>query len=210
MPRLVVLVIAFSAFSVAYSQRTLSENIWTSLVFRYKTPRFQVTGDMGYRMCDNYIHSKRTILARLTIEKSFKNNSLGLGYAYFEHYINSQSTENRLFVEYSRQFDLERRNFNLRLRNELRTFNDRRTTNRIRIQGTFCRELTKQIEARLSSEIFYTPGKQALIEQRYSTGLIWKFHQLFTIIPFYTLQWQSNVPYPQHIFGTQFQVSLEH
>lgn len=210
MPRLVVLIISFSAFSFAYSQRTLSENLWTSLVFRYKTTNLQFTGDAGYRMCDNFIHTKRTALARLTVEKIFKEtNSLGAGYAYFEHFVNSFSKENRLFIEYSKQLGYHKSLLLFRVRDEIRTFSDRETTNRLRIQASCQREFSKNIEIRLASEVFYTFGAQQLIEQRHSTGCVIKFNKQLKMMPFYTLQFQSNVHYAQHILGTQVQVNLK-
>ncbi|MEY4604075.1 MAG: hypothetical protein RIT43_1367 [Bacteroidota bacterium] len=204
------LVCIFLVFPLLHSQRTLSKNLWTSAVFRYKTNRAQFTGDLGFRMCDDFIHANRTALARLTIEKTFKkSNNLGVGYAYFEHYINALSIENRLFAEYSKQFDAERTILNVRFRGEIRTFNDRKTNARLRIQAAWVKDLSRFLETRLSSELFYSPGKDLFIEQRYSAGLAFRINTHVKFMPFYTLQWQSNVHYPQHIVGTQLQMSLE-
>jgi hypothetical protein len=175
-------------------QRPFHENAWSSLLVNYKLSRWNITTDAGYRSCDKFVHAKRTSL---------------IGYAYFEHYNTVNSFENRLFLQYNAEINLNRSKLNFRFRNELRTYNNRDTGNRSRLQVTWLKEITNRLGMQLAAEAFYTPGNNDLFEQRYTAGLNSKLTDNLKMIGFYTAQLQSNIDYLQHIIGLQVQLQFE-
>jgi len=194
----------------AFSQRPFESNLWSSFVLNVKKNEWAVVTDLGYRWCNSFIEERRTGLARITIDRNvIKNHRLGIGYAYFEHYGEITSKENRLFLQYAKGLNFENTKLNFRFRNELRTFNNRNTTNRMRLQMAYFRDLSPFLGAQASVEIFCTPGTNPLLEQRYLTGLNMKISEQAKLLIFYMGQFQSNVKYLQNMIGIQFQMLLE-
>ena len=206
-----LLVISFFFNSIAtFSQRPFAENVWSSMLVNYKVAKWGVTSDVGYRSCDQFVQNPRTALFRLTIDRAIKkDHRIGLGYAYFEHYNTISSYENRWFVQYSTNFEIKKSRLNVRLRNELRTYNNRNTANRTRIQLTWIKKLSETFKSQFSTELFYTPGQSSLFEQRYTLGLNSSITNHLKLTAFYTLQLQSSIDYSQHIIGIQAQLEFQ-
>ena len=192
------------------SQHPYAENLWTSALINFKTKKISFTGDAGYRLCNQFVHSPRTHLVRMTIDYSINNlHKIGMGYAYFEHFSSLNSSENRYFIQYIASMETKKATINLRFRNELRTYNNRSTGDRTRIQATINKKLSSNFSAQVGGELFYTPGKNALFEQRYSIGLTTKISSHFKILTFYTTQFQSTISYLQNIVGCQLHWTFE-
>ena len=208
--RYFILIAFLSQLFPFIGQRPFHENAWSSLLVNYKLSRWNITADAGYRSCDQFLQSKRTSLIRFTAERSLGEiHRLGVGYAYFEHYNTVNSYENRLFLQYNAELNLNRSKLNFRFRNELRTYNNRDTGNRSRLQVTWLKEITDRLGMQLAAEALYTPGNNALFEQRYTAGLNSKLTDNVKMIGFYTAQLQSNIDYLQHIIGLQVQLQFE-
>jgi hypothetical protein len=75
------------------------------------------------------------------------------------------------------------------------------------LQGSVIFLNSRMIQPNLSSELFFTPGKNQSIEQRYQTGVQLNINQL-QINLFYMLQIQSSVHYLQHMIGYQINVNI--
>lgn len=206
-----LLSISFFFISVAtLSQRPFAENVWSSMLVNYKDAKWGVTADVGYRSCNQFVQNPRTALFRLTTDRVIiKDHRIGLGYAYFEHYNTTSSYENRWFVQYSKGFEIKNSRLIVRLRNELRTYNNRNTTNRTRIQLTWIKKLSETFRSQFSTELFYTPGQSSLFEQRYTLGLNSSITNHLKLTGFYTLQIQSSINYLQHIIGIQAQLVFQ-
>jgi hypothetical protein len=206
----VLLLVFFPTALSLHGQRPFESNLWSSFVLNIKQNDWGIVTDLGYRLCDSFINQRRTALARITVDRSLiKNHRLGLGYAYFEHYGGVTSRENRLFLQYSTAFTFQDSKLNFRFRNELRTFNNRNTTNRMRLQVAYFRDLSPLFGAQTSAEIFYTPGNNSLVEQRYLTGINTRISEQVKLVCYYMGQIQSNVKYLQNMIGIQLQVILE-
>jgi hypothetical protein len=205
-----LIVLFFSVVTSSLGQRPYAGNLWSSFNLNCKLNEWAVVTDLGYRLCDSFINQRRTALGRITIDRNLiKNHRLGLGYAYFEHYGGVTSKENRLFFQYATALNFEDSKLNFRFRNELRTFNNRNTTNRMRLQAAYFRDISTFFGAQVSAEIFYTPGNQSLLEQRYLAGLNMKISEQVKLVCYYMGQFQSNVKYLQNMIGIQLQVILE-
>ena len=207
MLRTLFLISSFCHLLSCFGQRPYHENVWSSLILNYKLSKWNINADAGYRWCDHFVNTKRTSLVRFSVDRSLgKIHRLGVGYAYFEHYNTISSFENRLFLQYIAGLNLSDSKLNIRIRNELRTYNNRETGNRSRLQLSWLADLNNRYGSQLSGEVFYTPGKKPLFEQRYTLGLISKFSDNIKILAFYTAQLQSNIDYLQHIIGLQLQI----
>lgn len=204
-------VIVFLSFALSvFSQRPFESNLWSSFVLNIKQNEWAVVTDLGFRWCDSFIQEKRTGLARITIDRSLiKNHRLGLGYAYFEHYGELVSKENRLFLQYATGINFEKAKLNLRFRNEIRTFNNRNTTNRMRLQAAYFRDVNRFVGVQASAEVFFTPNNTSLLEQRYLIGTNTKISEQVKLVFYYMGQFQSNVKYLQNMIGIQLQIILD-
>ncbi len=208
------------SFANSYCQKPLSTNLWNSLQFQGNFKKIKLTSDLGYRLCDQFTRQSRTQLVRVSIDREIGPNlSLGFGYAHFRHFSIESTTsnssthsdisslENRLFVQGNRGFSSNSFFFNLRLRNEFRFFNDSKIRNRIRTQFLFQYIVNQHLKPQFSAELFYTPGKENLIEQRYIIGTNFIVKHL-NFLCFYMLQIQTNVAYLQHVLGWQLQFQI--
>ena len=187
----------------AHAQKPYLSNLWQSLSVRGKLNKFAVVVDLGYRSNDHFIRNPRTALGRIIIDyELIPAHRLGIGYAYFEHYKTGTTIENRPFIQYSFEKANAKTIFRLRFRNELRVFKQEQLANRSRLQGSMSLMNSRIIQPTLSLELFFTPGKSHLIEQRYQFGIQHKREHLQGVLH-YTLQIQSSVNYLQHIIGYQ-------
>jgi hypothetical protein len=194
-----------SGIQFCQAQGISSNNLWQSLSVRIPIKKMQFTSDFGFRTHDNFLKSPRTALARFVLDRELANgHRLGLGYAYFEHYQENWNSrkENRPFLQYSYESETPNFAYRFRFRNEFRSFDDNVLVNRSRLQGYISFLIEKKIQPYLSAELFYTPGKNELLEQRYQTGLQWRNSKIQGVL-LCMIQTQSSVDYLQHIIGYQ-------
>lgn len=208
MKKIIVLLLIIIGEKVI-GQSTYQSNLWNSVLMNYTTKNFRVNSEIGLRMHDHFVRSYRTALGRIVAERRLDStHGIGLGYAYFEHFNKTSVGENRFFLQYSVALRLKQLRFNFRFRNENRFFENRITTNRSRLQIQIRPSKEKKFQPQGSAEGFFTPGKNALAEQRYAVGILIRANQKFSILAYYMGQFQSNNPYLQHILGWQAQLNL--
>lgn len=193
------------------AQRTYETNVWNSIQCKKSIQKFGLTFDVGFRTCDEFLHRKRTALIRGLGSYNWKNHEFGIGYAYFEHFNSSKTTESRPFIHYS--FLQKSKTFNaklqFRIRNEFRSFCTGSNLNRLRAQL-----YTEWMEDRAVSpivmiELFHSNDVNKLFEQRYMVGSSIDISSLLKLNLFYQLQYQSTVNYGQHIIGWQIRIELD-
>lgn len=182
----------------------MESNLWHSLALRTSFNKYILTTDFGYRSCDHFTRQSRTALGRILLERSLESaHRIGIGFACFEHFkASSKTIEYRPFVQYTFEKSQQHVTYRIRFRDELRIFQNEYFANRGRLQGTIFLRNTKKLQPFITAELFYTPGKHELFEQRYQSGILLKSDKMqFTT--FYTLQIQSSISYVQHIIGWQ-------
>jgi hypothetical protein len=186
-----------------HAQKPYQHNLWQSIAVKSILYKMALNVDFGYRSHDCFVRNSRTALGRVVFDYEIRPaHRLGIGYAYFEHYKTGTTIENRPFIQYSFEKANAKTTFRLRFRNELRVFKQERLANRSRLQGSMSLMNSRIIQPTLSVELFFTPGKSHLIEQRYQFGIQHKREHLQGVLH-YTLQIQSSVYYLQHIIGYQ-------
>lgn len=207
MIRILFIIFPFTVFS----QEIYKQNFWSSiLISKPITKKVNATADFGFRTCNHFFNTRRTALGRLVIDRKVNSFiSVGLGYAFFEHYGNLTKPENRIFGQLILQKESQKIETTIRLRNELRFYyRNSETLNRSRIQVILKSKHLNKFQPAIGFEYFFTPGNSNLHETRTSSQLNFNLNDLTTIQSFYILQYQSNTPYLQHILGIQAQFKL--
>jgi hypothetical protein len=207
MIRILFLIFPFTVFG----QEINKQNFWSSiLISKSITEKVNVSADFGFRTCDQFVHAKRTALGRFIIDRKLNSLfSVGLGYAFFEHYGNLTKPENRIFGQLILQKESQKIETTIRLRNEVRFYNrNSEILNRTRLQINLKSKHLTKFQPAFGFEYFFTPGNSKLHETRTATQLNFILNDLTTIQSFYILQYQSNTPYFQHIAGIQIQFKI--
>jgi hypothetical protein len=195
------------------AQENYRKNLWSSIVIRKSVGNdFSVTGDFGYRSCDQFVRTSRTAFGRLVLEKTiFDFHSVGIGFALFGHYKSDWRMEYRPYLQYSYQRSLKTLQLGIRFRNEFRCLDAiAGPLNRTRLQiSSRYNGFHQLFQPGIAAEGFFTPGKEHFIEQRYTISVFSRLNNRFTNQIFYTLQRQSKIELDQNILGIQLQIHLE-
>lgn len=209
----ILLILSLNIFSL-FSQDAYKQNLWLALHVRKNwNDKYWLTIDGGYRSFDHFIRDNRTILGRIVFEKFLdKKNSIGLGYAYFDHQQANRIFENRFILHYRFIHKFKKSDLNVRVRDEFRSFPWKRTTtNRVRAQISYqYNGIHPYFQPAIAFEYFYTSGdkKTENTEQRYQASIFSKWNPWFTSQIFYTLQNQSFINEIQNIIGLQININL--
>lgn len=199
---------------LSYSQDAYQKNLWLALHIRKNwNDKYWLTIDGGYRSFEYFIRDNRTILGRIVFEKFLdKKNSIGLGYAYFDHQQTNRIFENRFILHYRFIHKFKKADLNVRIRDEFRSYPWRRTTyNRVRAQISYqYNGIHPYFQPAIAFEYFYTSGdkKTENTEQRYQVSIISKWNSIIASQVFYTLQNQSFIKDVQNIIGLQLNINL--
>jgi hypothetical protein len=210
-----ILILFFLFKTAAYiSQEAYQQNLWIALHIRKNwNDKYWLTFDGGYRSFDHFIRDNRTILGRVVFEKFIdKKNSIGLGYAYFDHQQTNRIFENRYILHYRFIHKFKKADLSIRVRNEFRSYPwKRNTNNRIRAQINYqYNGIHPFFQPAIAFEMFYTSGdkKTENTEQRYQLSIISKWNSFFGSQIFYTLQNQSFIKEIQNIIGLQLNINV--
>lgn len=199
---------------LSYSQDTYQKNLWLALHIRKNwNDKYWLTLDGGFRSFDHFIRDNRTILGRVVFEKFINSkNSIGLGYAYFDHQQTSRIFENRFILHYRFIQKFKKSEISVRIRDEFRFYPSKRTTyNRIRAQVNYqYNGIHPYFQPAVAFEMFYTSGdkKTENTEQRYQVSIISKWNSIVASQVFYTLQNQSFIKGVQNIIGLQLNINV--
>ena len=170
-----------------FSQEIYKQNFWSSaLISKPISEKVKVTFDAGFRTCNHFFNTKITTLGRLVFDRRVNPFiSIGLGYAFFEHYGNLTKPENRIFGQLILQKELSKIETTFRLRNELRFyFRNSETLNRSRLQVILKSKHLNKFQPAIGFEYFFTPGNSNLHETRTSSQLNFNLNDLTTIQSF--------------------------
>jgi hypothetical protein len=204
---ILVILTSFCALGL-YGQRVFATNSWGSTILQFSKGKINTTADIGFRTTNHFIKQPRTSLFRIMVDYGkTQKHRLGIGSAYFEHYNLETIQELRFFVHYHFFKETRFNRFSIRMRDELRFFSTHTTLNRFRVQLSNQCNYFKTFNPYTSVEYFYTPKTQ-LIEQRYLLGMQSKLTKSSKLNTYYQLQYQSTIPYAQHIIGIQFLINL--
>jgi hypothetical protein len=213
------ILIIFTPFLILSQGEIYEKNIWTSLVVRTNlSNKCNFTFDIGYRTFDDFVKLRRQVLIRGIMDyKIRENQSMGLGFAYFESISSNlvdYKTEMRPFFQYFYANKKNKSDFSLRFRNEIRGFvDDEKIVNRFRLQLSFEYKFHKFISPRLSIEEFLTLQNSNILEQRYGFSNTLYFSDVINLNVFYILQFQSSIKnnvmlIPQNILGLQLVINI--
>lgn len=197
------------------SQEEYKENLWLSVqVKKNWNDNYCVTVDAGYRAFDHFIKDNRTLLGRVIFEKFINpKNSIGLGYAYFDHQQTDRISENRFMLQYRNIQKFNNSELGLRVRNEYRIYPMKKNTlNRLRGQISYqYNNIHAYFQPSFAFEMMYTAGnkKTQNNEQRYQLSIFSKWSKTLSTRAFWTFQKQSFIKELQNILGLQLNIDIK-